>query len=121
MADIADIHPAGPGLSPSQRAFVEAAEAVGATAPAGARSLAELPRLSTRELDDLVESGLVREAADWRYYVFRSRHRVAAGPPAVPPPPAVVPWGGGRYVRTLIFWLLVLLIPVIFLQLSAGR
>jgi hypothetical protein len=36
MADIADIDPAGPGLSPSQRAFVEAAEAIGATAPAGA-------------------------------------------------------------------------------------
>jgi hypothetical protein len=122
MADIPDIHRTLPGLSPTQRSFVEAAEAMGATAPAGARSLAELPRLSTRELDDLVELGVVREAADWRYYVFRSRRGAPAGPPPLPAlPPYPVPWNRGRYLRWLLVWVIILLIPVLFLQLTAGR
>jgi hypothetical protein len=116
-------------VSAAQQAFVDAAEALGATAPAGARALAELPRLSARELDELVERGLVREAADWRYYVFRPRGApadapVLAPPPAAPPaawPPARWAPRGRHWATTLLFWLLVLLIPVLFLQLGVGR
>ena len=103
-------------LSAAQRAFVEAAEAVGATAPAGARPLTELPRLSGRELDELVELGLVREAADWRYYVFRSRRGIAAHPPM----PART-WTRSRYLKTFIFWLILILIPILLVRLNAPR
>lgn len=109
-----------PPLSAAQRAFVEAAEALGATAPATARALMELPRLSSAEFDALVESGLVREASDWRYYVFRSRRaptshaaeRAATGYRRGP-------WTASRYWRTFLFWLLLILIPVLLLQLTA--
>ena len=104
-------------LSVAQRAFVEAAEAVGATAPVGARLLTELPRLSGRELDELVELGLVREAADWRYYVFRSRRGIAA----LPPMPPRRPWTRSRYLKTFIFWLILILIPFLLLRLNAPR
>jgi len=111
-------------LSSAQRAFVDAAETLGATAPAAARALTELPRLSAGELDDLVELGLVREATDWRYYVFRSRRRDgvtshALGPAAVGMRQSA-PWTR-RFLFTLLFWVLIILIPIVFLQLSARR
>ncbi len=100
-------------LTVAQRAFVEAAEALGATAPAGARPLPELPRLSGRELDELVELGLVREAADSRYYVFHSR-RVVTAP--LPPPRT-----RGRFMRTFLFWLILILIPILLIRLTGPR
>lgn len=109
-------------LSAAQRAFVERAEALGATAPATARALTELPRLSSAELDALVESGLVREASDWRYYVFRSRRAAptwTAGRAATGYRRG--PWTARRYWRTFLFWLLVILIPILLLQLTARR
>ena len=116
MIDRSDAYPVEPStphsLSAAQRAFVEAAEALGATAPAGARPLPELPRLSARELDELVELGLVREASDWRYYVFRSRRAGAARLPA----PS---WTRARVLRTFIFWLILILIPILLIRLTA--
>jgi len=110
-------------LSAAQRAFVERAEALGATAPATARALMELPRLSSAELDALVESGLVREASDSRYYVFQSRRAAptwhAAGRAATAYRRG--PWTARRYWRTFLFWLLVILIPILLLQLTARR
>ncbi len=124
MVDRSDSHPLVPStplsISEAQRAFVEAAEALGATAPAGARPLPELPRLSGRELDELVELGLVREAADWRYYVFRSRRPVAATS-LQPPPSTAAPWTRGRVLRTFLFWLILILIPILLVRLTASR
>ena len=123
MSDPADIDrtlPAPlPSLSPAQLAFVEAAEALGATAPGAARPLPELPRLSSAELDKLVESGLIREAADWRYYVFRSRRKVAwpVTEPGFVEGRGRALWPRGRYWRLVVFWLVLLLIPVLLMQL----
>jgi hypothetical protein len=108
-------------MSDAQRAFVQAAEALGATAPASARSLTDLPRLSARELDALVDLGLVREAADWTYYVFRSRATSGPLAPAVVPPSREARWSRGRLVRLFVFWLLVILIPVLLLQVTSRR
>jgi hypothetical protein len=87
-------------LSEAQRAFIRAAKTARATTLAGALPLASLPRLSTAELDELVERGLVRQAADRRYYVFHTGRAVVA-----------------RFVRVYLFWLLVLLIPVFLIPL----
>ena len=114
----------GAPLTDAQRAFVQTAESLGATAPGGALRLTELPRLSARELDALVEAGLVREAADWTYYVFQSRRPPAASSAvryAYGAPPAVGRTFGRRAVRSLVFWIIVILIPVLFLQLTNRR
>ena len=111
--------PGARGMTPTQRAFVEAAEALGATEPADARPLTELPRLSSRELDDLVDLGVVREASDWRYYVFRPRRGDAVGVVQPTAPPRPVRWGRRRYLVAFLFWLVVVLVPVLLLQLTA--
>lgn len=105
-------------LSEAQRVFVAAAEQRGATEPARAVALRDLPRLSGRELDALVEAGLVREAADWRYYVYRGR---AGAPASLSATGALRParWSWRRYLPILLFWLVVLLIPVLLIRLSA--
>lgn len=104
-------------LTPAQRTFVDAAEALGATTPAAARPVTELPRLASSELTELVESGLVREAADWRYYVFRPRG-AARWSAAAPPGTAMTT---GRLMRTVLFWILLVLIPILLLQFSGAR
>lgn len=111
-------------LSEAQRAFVQAAESAGATTPAGARPLSSFPRLSARELDDLVDRGLVRESAERTYYVFHPRWR-SEDAPSAPSADAATParprWNRGRAVRAVLFWLFVILVPILFLQLSGGR
>lgn len=74
-----------------------------------------------RELEELVDVGLVREATDGRYYVFRPRR--SRGPQAAPGvlPPSRAPWMSRRFVRTVLFWLLLILIPILLLRLSATR
>ncbi len=116
-------HPIGFPLSVAQRAFVDAAEQRGATAAAGAVALTDLPRLSARELDALVEAGLVREAADWRYYVYRARGHAGISAPVPDARSSLRPTvtGSARFVRSLVFWLVLLLIPILYIQFAAGR
>lgn len=93
-------------MSDDQRAFVQAVEALGATSPAAARPLAELPRISTRELLALEKSGLIREADDG-VYLFRARPTEAtpvlgaSGERGAPPP---VP--GARVTKSAVMLLM---------------
>ena len=113
-------------LSAEQRAFIEGAEARDATAPSRARALSELPRLSSRQLDDLVECGLVREAADGRYYVFQSHRRNDGTPPS-----ATVGLGTGtprhtgltpeRDWKAILFWIFIILIPILLIYMPRRR
>lgn len=108
-------------LSDAQRAFVQAAESAGATTPAGARPLSSLPRLAARDLDELVDRGLVRESAERTYYVFHPRWTGQDVPAADVSMPARPRWNRGRAVRAVLFWLFVILVPILFLQLSSGQ
>lgn len=60
------------------------------------------------------------EAADalgaWRYCVYRARNL-----PAAPLTPAKTAWTPGRFLKTVLFWLIVLLIPIALIQLSGRR
>ena len=116
------------GLTADQQEFLEAATALGATSAGGARPLTEWPRLSTRELDELVDRGLVREAsAVWTYYVYTPKGTRAE----LAPTPEAVQFSSGRFdpaqfsrgrlAKTLWFWILVILIPIAFLQYTGGR
>ena len=114
------MHPVHPvTLSAAQRAFLAAADGLGATSPAAARSLAEWPRLAARELDALVDRGLVREAGAGSYYAYTPRRPHADLPLADGPARARLPAWQGRGFKTLVFWLVALLIPVVFLLLMA--
>jgi hypothetical protein len=104
------------GLSDTQRQFVAAAEAKGATSPANARTSGELPRISARELTDLLDIGIVREAAAGSFYVYE-RARPA---PGLEPTPAGPKPGIRRIVVMIVFWLIVVLLPLLFLRLSMG-
>lgn len=119
MSDLLPTH-----ASAAQRAFVQAALAAGATSPERAQPLTALPRLSGRELDALVETGLVREAAAWTYYVFAARDAQGGlsrdvGRDATAPIPVTftVPRRSGRAIllRTVL-WLALLLIPLLAVQ-----
>ena len=101
-------------MSDIQRAFVAAAESMGATSPASARPGGELPRISARELTDLLDTGIVREAAPGSFYVY-GRARPA---PALEPTPASP--RATRFVLAVIFWLIVIVIPILFLRMSRG-
>lgn len=102
-------------LTAAQRGFIEGAEALGATSPANARPLPDLPVLPRGELDDLIELGIVREAAEGRYYVYRSRRSMLTMLSLPDAPTTLV-----RVVKTLLFWLIMVLIPIVLLQLT-GR
>lgn len=115
MSDLLPTH-----ASAAQRAFVQAALAAGATSPERAQPLTALPRLSGRELDALVATGLVREAAAWTYYVFEARD--AAGglrrdAPAPIPVTFTVPRRSGREILLrAVLWLALLLLPLLAVQ-----
>ena len=105
-------------LSDTQRQFVSAAEAKGATSPATAVTSGGLPRISARELTDLLDTGLVREAVPGSFYVYERARPM----PGLEPTPASASPNIGRIVKIVIFWLIVVALPLIFLRLSAdGR
>lgn len=101
-------------MSDTQRAFIAAAESKGASSPTTACSSGELPRISARELTDLLDMGIVREAAPGSFYVY-ARARPAPGLEPTPATPR-----GKRIVLAVIFWLIVIAIPILFLRMSQG-
>lgn len=76
---------------------------VGATSPATARPTAKLPDDVRLGLQRYVDAGLVREGAPGTFYLFE---------PEAPPRTA------GRVLKAVLFWFLVIIIPVAILQLS---
>jgi hypothetical protein len=97
------------GLSAAQRAFMETVVRLGATAPAAAKPLTGLPRLSPGDLAALVDLGYLREAAAQTYYAYTPEST----------PHGVYPRRGGRWITALLF-ILLLLVPVIYVQLVHG-
>ncbi len=103
-------------LSAAQAAFLDAADRLCATSPDGARPLAELPRLSARELDALMDRGLVREAAQRAYYTYTPRpDYVDALPAGSYGRIRSIVWNG-RAFKALAFWLVALLIPIVLMM-----
>jgi hypothetical protein len=106
-------------MSETQRQFITAAESLGALSPAAARTSVELPRLSARELTELLDSGIVREAAQGAFYVYPR----ARPPQPLQPTPSRSAATPSRRVKAIIFWLIVLALPLLFLLLrsTGGR
>jgi len=92
--------------------FVDSMRRLGATSPATACPDRDLPRLTRERFRDLLDRGILREGAPGTFYLYE--HAITAT--------AATPRTGAVPTRTLLmrvlFWLLVILIPVIFIQLS---
>lgn len=82
----------------------EAMRAIGAISPATARKASQLPEHVREHLDYYVGLGVVREGAPGTFYLF-----VAPSPPAL---------SGRRLVLAVVFWLLVVSVPLLILWLS---
>ena len=111
-----------PGWTESQREFVENLKATKATAVEFAVGVDKSMSLPPRELKSLIDSGIVREAAGGRYYLYLDQTRSVTDAvlsdfaPVSPPTPAT--WK--RMLKMMIFWFLFILIPVLMLQLLGG-
>jgi hypothetical protein len=88
------------------RRVSEAMRELGAVSPATARRAFELPELVRSDLERYVVVGVVREGAPGTYYLFE-----------VKKPPLTV----ARILVVLLFWLVVVLIPVAILELADAR
>lgn len=75
---------------------------IGAVSPVSARPLAELPELDPKILAELLERGTVREAAPGAFYVFAGQAKRRP------------------LVLTLLFWLLLLAVPIAVIQFHWG-
>ena len=90
------------GLSETRR-VVNAMREVGAISPSTARPLSLLPDDVRIDLERLVQSGLVREGAPGTFYLYA---------------PVTPPWNAARVAKVVLFWFLVIIIPVAILELS---
>ena len=77
--------------------------AVGAVSPGTARARADFPLLDDGVFDALVRQGAIREAAPGTFYVFQ---------------PEAQSHDWRRLLKVLLFWLVMLLIPVLLIQFS---
>ena len=102
-------------LTDSQRQFVTAAESLGATSPAASRTSGELPRISARELGQLLDMGIVRESAQGSFYVY---DRARPTPAFEPVPVLRDVRARRRRILKFIIAMILLLLPILFLRLS---
>ena len=79
--------------------------AVGAVSPATARAATEFPLVDHSAFDALVRRGVIREAAPGTFFVFQ---------------PEAQPRDWRRVAKTLLFWLILMLIPLILIRFSDG-
>ena len=93
------------GLSDTRR-VISAMREVGAVSPATARPLTLLPDDVRVNLERYLQSGVIREGAPGTFYLFA---------------PETPPWTTARVIKAIVFWFLVVIIPVAILQLSNSR
>ena len=88
-----------------EQQILDPLRAAGALAPASAHPLSGLSAEQRAVLDELVEHGRVREAQPGAYYIFQRARRGRAHRALI--------------LKTVLFWLLVLLLPIALVQLTA--
>lgn len=99
---------AAQNVSSSERVIAKL-RAADAVSPASARSLSDLRCKADEAWQALVEEGRIREGAPGTFYLYeRAGSAVGAGIPS-----------RARLAKTFVFWLLILLIPILLIQLSS--
>jgi hypothetical protein len=103
-----------------QREFLAALEAGGANKVEHALPIDRMPKVSVRDLQELVDSGLVREASVNGYYIYPRQTPTWPGEEirqvSDERRPLTFTWA--KLVKTILFWLVMILIPIILLQLT---
>jgi hypothetical protein len=100
-------------LSPDDAEFIAGVRRLGATSPAAARPVAELPRLRASRFDQLLDLGVLREGPVGTFYLYESSPFIgdrAIAPEPMPP--------GRRLAKVAAFWVLLILVAALFFQLS---
>lgn len=90
--------------------FADIMRRLGATSPATACPERELPHLTRACCQDLLDRGVLREAAPGTFYLYEQ----AISASVISPPPRAFP--APSLALRLFFWLLVILVPVIIIQ-----
>lgn len=99
-----------PAASDADADFVDSMRQRGATSPASAVRVRDLPSLSRERFRDLLDRGVLREGAPDTYYLYE--HAVLTST-TTPRPRA---FSVRVLLMTVLFWLVVILIPVIIIQ-----
>jgi hypothetical protein len=86
----------------ARQRIVETFERGGATSPTAARPLGTLGELDDAALRSCVDDGTIREGAPGTFYLY-------VRPPTPRP-------GWSRVAKTIVFWIVLLLIPIAVLQ-----
>lgn len=117
-----------PRWSEAQRQFLAALDAAGANKAEHAVPIDRAAPLSARELQPLVDAGVVREASANGYYIYPRQAVTNDAGPAQQRVPLLrsqvrfqAQFNGWRLARTIIFWLIIILIPVVIMQLLPKR
>lgn len=84
----------------------KAMRTAGATGPAMARPASDLPEIVRSNLDRFVDAGLIREGLSGTFYLHEGRASALLRV---------------HILKTVTFWFLVIMIPVVILQLSNMR
>ena len=84
----------------------KALQAVGATSPATARPASDLPDEIRAELGRYIDAGFIREGPSGTYYLDEDRASAVRR---------------SQIVKSVVFWFLVIILPVIILQISNSR
>jgi hypothetical protein len=123
-----------PRWSDAQRQFLAALDAAGANKAEHAVPIDRAAPLSARELQPLVDSGVVREASANGYYIY-PRQVIANDAGSAPPKVGLrtsiynvaatthgqIPFTGARFVKVIVFWIIIILIPIVILQVLGNR
>ena len=96
-------------LSPDDQQIVGALRKARATSPARACPIREIQVALSPRFDALVHRGIVREASPGTFYLYEAALVTPAAASAAGPP-----WR--QLLKGVVFWLIVLLIPVILLR-----
>ena len=93
--------------------FAHIMRRLGATTPETACPDRELPHLTRERFRDLLDRGVLREGAPRTFYLYER-----AVTPSIVTPTAQTSTARAIILRVL-FWLVVILVPVLFIQLGA--
>jgi hypothetical protein len=99
-----------PAVPLGDAAVVSAMQAIGATSARRACRTSDLPLEVRGRLTELVDRGVIREGAPGSYYLYVPTSGISN-------PNQRQPSRWGRLILTLILWLILILVPVLFIQL----
>jgi hypothetical protein len=93
--------------------FIESMRRLGATSPASACVDSILPSLLRQRFRDLLDRGLLREAAPGTFYLYESAVTTSAFPGPTQSK------GSRGVVLRLLFWLVIILAPLLVIMLKS--